>query len=358
MAEWKKRSKKNDEVIYFPSVSDEHALSASVVYIWDVDKTYLDTKFETFRGLIRTATEKATQKKNIPGAAKLVQNIKEAWIKKNNSPHFPIYFITASPPQMEKKIREKLSMDGVKPFGIFCKDNLPNLRPRRFWRLNKHVGYKLQALLQMRSLLKEDVRLILFGDDGESDSVIYSLFSDICSRRLDSSELRKILNAFHVLDDQIDNMYRILENLPVNDPVEKIYINLVEDTDAEYYLKFGRRTLPTSNSLQIALDLCQDHRLEPIHVVTVAQDLISQYGYTTEEIERSFDDMVRRQKIGESLCRELIPIFKEKNLFSSGYQPSMKPKAVNESVDGAVISLEGAFEPWVPERIDYLNDYR
>lgn len=358
MAEWKKRAKKTDDVVYFSYLQETAALQAHEVYLWDIDKTYLDTKFETFRGLLRTATEKAIQKKNVPGSDKLVLNLKEAWKKREGSELFPIFFITASPPQMERKIREKLAIDGVKPFGIFCKDNLPNLRPRRFWRLNKHVGYKLQALLQMRSHLGSEVRLIMFGDDGESDAIIYSLFSDICARRLDTSELRKVLNAFYVLDDQVDTIFRLQELLPSNDPVEKIYINLADDTDADYYLKFGRRTLPTANSFQASLDLRQDGRLENSHVAAVARTLIQDYSYTVDEIEKSFDDLIRREKLGEPICRVLVPYLKEQNILSVDYEPSVRPRAIGETRGNVVIGLEGAFDPWVPERIDYLHDYR
>lgn len=358
MAEWTKRAKKIDDVVYFPYISEKSAQQAREVYLWDIDKTYLDTKFETFRGLLKTATEKAADKKNIPGTAKLVQALKFAWKKKHGSEHFPIFFITASPPQMENKMREKLNLDEVTPFGIFFKDNLPNLRPRRFWRLNKQVGYKLQALLQLRSYLHQDVRMIMFGDDGEFDAIIYSLFSDICARRLNTSELRKILNALYVLDNQVDTIFRLQELIPSNDPVEKIYINLVDDTDPDYYLKFGRRTLPTSSSFQAALDLCQDDRIDMDHVAQIAQSLIAEFGYTNEELEKNFDDLVRKDKIGESLCLRLIPYLIEKNIFSSGFAPTVKPKPVQETRGSVVIGLEGVFDPWIPETIDYLRDYR
>lgn len=358
MAEWKKRAKKTDDVIYFPYISEKAAFQAREVYLWDIDKTYLDTKFETIRGLLKTATEKAAQKKNIPGAAKLVQCLKNAWKSRHGSDLFPIFFVTASPPQMERKIREKLAFDGVKPFGIFCKDNLPNLRPRRFWRLNKHVGYKLQALLQMRSYLHEEVRLVMFGDDGESDAVIYSLFSDICAHRLDTSELRKILNAFHVLDDQVDTIFRLQEVIPIHDPVEKIYINLVDDTDADYYLKFGRRILPTSNSFQAALDLFQDNRIDLEHMSIIGKNLIQEFNYTIEEIERSLDDLVRREKLCDKTCEKLIPFLKENELLHPDFAPSVRPRCISETRGNVVISLEGAFDPWIPERIDYLHEYR
>jgi hypothetical protein len=358
MAEWQKRSKKTDDVVYFPYISEKAAFQAREVYLWDIDKTYLDTKFETFRGLLKIATEKATQKKNIPGSAKLVHALKDAWQKRNGGELFPLFFISASPPQMEKKIYEKLTIDGVKPFGIFCKDNLPNLRPRRFWRLNKHIGYKLQSLLQLRTYLHNEVRLVLFGDDGESDAVIYSLFSDICSRRLDTSELRKVLNAFYVTDEQVDTIFRLQELIPNNDPVDKVYINLVDDTDSDYYLKFGRRTLPTANSFQAALDLCQDNRIDVQHVAAIASNLISEYNYTLEEIEKSLDEMIRKEKLGESACNRIIQHLQENKILRENYSPSVKPKLVAETRGTVVIGLEGAFDPWIPERIDYLHDYR
>src|SRR5690606_32451337 len=106
----------------------------------------------------------------------------------------------------------------------------------------------------------------------------------ICARRMDTSELRKVLNAYFVMDSQVDTIFRLRDDLPKNDPVEKVYINLAEDTDADYYKKFGRRTLPTYNSLQAALDLLQDGRLSGEHVVQVARHLIEDNGYTVEQI--------------------------------------------------------------------------
>src|SRR5207249_3081931 len=115
------------------------------------------------------------QKKNVPGTNTLVRALITSQGRTNKA--FPIFFITASPPQMEQKIRTKLELDNIKPFGSFYKDNLQNLTPKRFWRLTNHMGYKIQALLELRVGLRSDVQQILWGDDSESDAVIYSLYS-------------------------------------------------------------------------------------------------------------------------------------------------------------------------------------
>lgn len=350
MAEWKKRGKKTDEVVYFPFEDVKTLASAKVVYVWDLDKTYLDTQFKTVRGLWRTAIEKAAQKKNIPGTVELVTSLKEAWHRQEPSDPFPIFFITASPPQLELRIARKLEIDGVRPFGIFCKDNLANLRPRKFWRITKHVGYKLQALMQMRSYLNDDVELVLFGDDGESDAIIYSLFSDICSHRLNSEELRKILNFYSVLDDQVDNLLRFQELFQPHDPVKKIYINLAEDTDSDYYLKFGRRCLPTYSTFQAALDLAQDGRLDVSHLVTIGRALIEKFNFSNEELDKNLDDLIRRERLTDQTVARLAPSLIEAGVLTPDFTPTVPPKTREQ--------IDASFDPWVPDRIEYLRDYR
>lgn len=358
MSYWKQRATIKADVVFFSYRNGAMEKQAEEVYIWDLDKTYLDTTFETMKGLIRTAFEKGHQKKNIPGTAALVRALKEVWQKKHNSPYLPFYFITGSPPQMEPKIKEKLQLDGLEPTGIFFKDNMQNLKPKRLWRLTKQVGFKLQSLMQVRQRLNEDVRQIMWGDDSESDAVIYSLYSDICARRLNETEIRKALKFYHVVGSQVDTILELQSQLPLHDPVEKVYINLAVDTDAEYYLKFGRRVIPTYNSFQSALDLFQDQRIEAPQVVQVAQDLMTNYEFTTDELEKSLDDLIRRQVLGEPALNEILPTLVESQMISSAFKPTLTAKAVANQIEGRVYELEGNFEPWVPERIDYFHDYR
>jgi len=357
--DWKEKAEVNADVVFFNYLKEGQQNQAGEVYIWDLDKTYLDTDLGTLREIWRTAVEKAFQKRNVPGTRSLVLALKQGWEATHgkNKP-FPIYFITASPPQMEKAIKEKLELDKIYPFGGFYKDNLQNWKPKAWWRLTQQVGYKLQALLQLRMGLFEDVRQILWGDDSEADAVIYNLFSDICARRLEPPEIQSILKSFRVVGEQTEIILDLQSRLPKHDPVEKIYINLAVDTDPEYYVKFGRRTVPTYNTFQIAVDLVQDGRLQPQDVVLVAEDLIKNYRFTIDELMFAIDDLVRRQIVGEPCVEKLLPVLKEKALVNQEYQPSMAPKKVSDQVDGRVFGLEGSHEPWVPEHIDYLHDYR
>lgn len=349
MADWRIHSQIQGDVVFFKYAPEGLEKNADEVFLWDLDKTYLDTKIDSLSGLLQTVMERAFQKKNIPGTRILLQNLGESWEQRTGNKQLPIYFITASPPQMEARILEKLKLDKIKPYGAFYKDNLRNLHPKRFWRLTKQVGYKLQALLQLRTRLREDIQQVLWGDDSESDAIIYNLYSDICARRISANELRHVLKNFFVLGEQTDAILTLQSKIPENDPVERIYINLAVDTDPDYYLKFGRRTLATYNTFQTALDLYQNKRLSFDSVVRVAEDMVVNYSFTKDQLMKSYDDLIRRHVLLLSTVQDLTPLLIEKTILTKSFKPSIEPI---ESF------TESSLEPWVCDRIDYVNEYR
>lgn len=359
MSDWRERAEITADVVLFRYASDPVEQQIEEVFVWDLDKTYLDTTFESLKGLWRTAVEKAFQKKNVPGTASLVRALRNHWQEKRREQRdFPIYFITASPPQLEKRIHEKLNFDGIYPFGIFFKDNLKNLSWSRWRRLTQQVGYKLQALMQLRLHLKENVRQVLWGDDSETDEIIYSLYSDLCARRIEGDEARKVLRRLNVTGPQVDVIFKLLESIPKQDPVEKVYINLATDTDPEYYLKFGRRVVATTNSFQIAVDLFQDHRLSQTQVIQVARDLLQNYSFTVDELELSLDDLSRRKILSHETAKILVPVLEQSEVIQPGFKFSMEPCEILSEVGGRVYELKGVSEPWIPEFIDYIHEDR
>jgi hypothetical protein len=360
MKDWKARSQILGDVVFFRYAQRPGDLEQShhEIFVWDLDKTYLDTSFGSLSELWRTAIEKAFQKRNVPGTGSLVQALKTSWEQERSGQSFPIYFITASPPQMESKIREKLEIDEILPLGAFFKDNLKNLKPSRLWRLTQQVGFKIQALLQLRTRLHPEVRQILWGDDSESDAIIYSLYSDICARRWSEKELLTILRGLHVVGEQTDTILDLQDQVPQNDPVEKIYINLATDTDPEYYLKFGRRMVPTYNTFQAALDLLQDGRLTDDQVLRVAGDMVMNFGFTSEELQSSLDNLVRRNVVSRECVQQIVPKLIENEIFASDFQTSVEPRTISHQVARRVYALEGHHEPWRPEHIDYLRELR
>jgi len=358
MAHWKQRSVTNLDVVCFDYQSSAQYEMAEEVYVWDLDKTYLDTSIDSLSGLLHTIFEKAFTKKNVPGTPDIIRSLARYRKKNFNEQNFPLFFVSASPPQMESKVYEKFLLDEIHPLGMFYKDNLKNLSPRKLLFLKKQIGYKVQSLLQLRTRLNKKVKIICFGDDSESDATIYNLFSDICARRHTELQLTLLLEDLGVNYAQIDEILRLQTIITVQDPVEKIYINLATDTDPEYYLKYGRRTLPTYNSFQVALDLVQDQRLSLEELGFIADGLMGKYKFTEDQLASAFEELIRRRVLGLSSYEMIKNYFIEKKIISHSWMPKIEPLKEKTIDNGHVYELDGIFESWIPKQIDYLKDYR
>ena len=326
--------KKTEDSVFFQYAKSELEKQASKVFIWDMDKTYLDTQFETFKDLIRSLRNK----KNVPGTSSLVRAFA-------HNKRCPIYFVTASPPQLQKKIMKKLKLDNVFPYGAYFKDNLKNLRPTRLWRLNKHVGFKLQSLLDLRLRLSDNVVQILLGDDSELDADIYNIYTDIVLKRISKDYLKKILDHHHVIESQSNLILKMYDRVAKSD-VKRIYINLAGDTDPGYYARFGKRTVATYNSFQIAIDLYKLGFIKSEGVIEVGLDIMNNYSYSKDEIASSVKDLLDRGIVDLDIVNGLLPEFKERDLVSCDFNPS---------VSGGV---SGVVEVHSAGQVDYLTHFR
>ena len=124
---------------------------------WDLDKTYLRTEFDTVRDLVRTAFERADEKRTNPGAATLLREMARAGVT--------IHILSGSPEQMRRRLEDKLRLDGIVWDSFILKPNLQNMLRLRFRALKDQLGYKLPALLTARTaVVDKEARETLFGD--------------------------------------------------------------------------------------------------------------------------------------------------------------------------------------------------
>ncbi|GIW72573.1 MAG: hypothetical protein KatS3mg102_2115 [Planctomycetota bacterium] len=177
---------------------------AGPIDIWDIDQTYLDTRLGRLRDLVRTALESAADKRARPGVATLLRALRGgAPASPPGGPAagpVPLFFISASPPQLRAVLEEKMRLDGIAWDGIALKDHLALLAARRWRELVRHVAYKLTALLTYRLDWPPGAREWLYGDDGESDPRIYSLYAGIRAGELGGEALRAQLAHSHVTE--------------------------------------------------------------------------------------------------------------------------------------------------------------
>ena len=84
------------------------------IFRWDIDKTYLETDFESLSGLWKAATEDASEKISADGVIPLVKALKQ-------NPHSQLVFLSGSPKQMQTVLLKSLNWMELKSIRLFSK---------------------------------------------------------------------------------------------------------------------------------------------------------------------------------------------------------------------------------------------
>jgi len=280
--------------------SNQRALPADYdgdVFVWDIDKTYLDTHFSSMRGLAVIPFELAIDKQAVPGAVPLLRAFRRG---PDDKPRVtPLYFVSGSPPQLRRVVERKMTLDGVDFDGITFKDQWGFVRRMRPKGIKEQVGYKLRALLLYRIEIPGPSRWFLFGDDVESDAEVFTLFGEVCEG-LRGDALTARLKSSGVHPDDIQNIHEIAAEVPVGtNPVERIFIHLTRGTDPKVLA--SDKVVPVESFLQAVLVLCEMGKVRKEAVTAVASDL-RRLGFIPElRIERQLDDALVRLRVAPEL---------------------------------------------------------
>jgi predicted component of type VI protein secretion system len=273
------------------------------VYRWDLDKTYLKSEFDSVRDLVKIPFERPEDKVAAPGVAALIRALRA--VGTAGGLQVRVYFVSASPPQIGKAIRDKLALDGIEYDSIAFKNQLQHLVRGKFRNLREHIGYKLAELLKGRHDAPAHAREFLFGDDWESDPLIYSLYADVIAGRVSEDELRAVLDAVPVDPAQVEEIAALQRDLERADAVVRIFINLERRTPPANFRAFGFRLVPTFNYFQTAACLFQDGELTLAAVAKVAESLVGESAYTPERLSNSLADIARRGHLAPATATAL-----------------------------------------------------
>jgi hypothetical protein len=213
------------------------------------------------------------------------------------------YFLSASPPQIGRAIRKKLELDGVEYDGIVFKDQLHRLIRGKFRHLREQVGFKVTELLKAARANPPGAREYLFGDDWESDPLIYSLYADVVAGRVSPADLKDILATIRVDPPLVREACALAEQIEPAELVARIFIILERRTPLEHFRSFGSRLVPTFNYFQTATCLFDDGVLDCNGVMLVARSLIDASHYTPERLANSLADIERRGHAREATAR-------------------------------------------------------
>lgn len=279
------------------------AAPGRLIYRWDLDKTYLDTDFDSLRGLVRIPFESGADKVAAPGVAALIRGLRGS--AERRGVEVRIRFVSGSPPQISRAILEKLELDGVRHDGIVFKDQLARIRRGKFRDLREQVGYKLTELLQERIGEPAGTCEYLFGDDWESDPLIYSLYADVVAGALDRDALRRLLGALRVDPELAGRADDLAARIAPETAVRRIFINLARRTPPRRMAAYGRRLVPTFNYLQTAACLYEEGVLDVAAVEEVVAAMRDDYDYDARRLVNSLRDIERRGHLSRAGAAEL-----------------------------------------------------
>jgi hypothetical protein len=261
-----------------------------VVHVWDVDKTYLSTHFSSLRGLSRVPFELAVDKRAIPGMPELLRGL-----RRGAGAGFactPLYFVSASPPQLRGVLQRKMVMDGVEYDGFVFKDWVRTVRALRPGRLREQVGFKVCALLTARAP-RPLSREYLFGDDVEKDAEAYSLYAAMLHGELSPGAAEAALKEAGVPRDDRRAIHALVDRLPSSrGRVERIFIHLETGRPPAAFDRWGPRVVPVRGAAQLALALFQ-HGLVSAPSARAARAACAS-AYPHLALEPTDDDAVRR----------------------------------------------------------------
>ena len=314
------------------------------IYRWDLDKTYLQTEFDSLRDLLRTAFQKAHEKTAVPGASALIRELAA-----NGDTRLCI--VSGSPKQLRSVLEEKLKLDGVVWDEFVLKDNVGNLMRGRFRALRGQVGYKLPALLESRAKAPVEAEEVLFGDDAEADAFIYSLFADMVAGRVDERVLKQILETVGVYPDEASRVFAAWKKIPVADPVRRIFIHLDRLTPPAHFADYGPRVVPIFNYFQAALVLLADGHLTAPQVIKIAVEMVQTAGHNIITLSNSFQDLLRRGLPLQQAAGALVQALEGPNAIIQAIRPV--PDIIS-AFSKRLAALGTPPPPPPPQTVDYL----
>jgi hypothetical protein len=261
--------------------------------ICDIDKTYLETKFESIAMMAKIALESSEDKITVQGAQVLLSWLR--WGERDDLKGFsldqivPLHFVSSSPPQLRRTLEEKLMFDGLLWSSDTFKDQAYNLFKGKFKLLKHQVAYKVAAILSLVAKMKDECHILFIGDNAESDPMIYQSISLLLTGRVTEEEFFGLLSCLGVRPNQVRDIFEQIGDLPKQVKVG-IYIRRLESYPfrpsplggdvAIYYF---------DHFLELAVHLMSQNLLDPRQPFKLMKDFHNRAGFSLRAISTALD---------------------------------------------------------------------
>lgn len=276
------------------------------MFVADIDRTYLMTRFSSLRGMARIPFERAEHKQDIEGMARLFREIRSG--PEGQDRDTPLFFVSASPRQLRPVIEKKMALDGIGFDGTTFKDWGKVVGKMRFHRLREQIGFKLTALLTGRAELPVGAHEVLLGDDLEHDALTYCIYADLLAKRIGADDAARVLQRNGVLPTDARSIVETLRALRPGRGVRRALIRLERHPEPEALIDFAPGVVPCTGAFQMAVTLWRQDCISRAGIGRVASEMIHR-NVAPDMLAARLGDLVRRAVIdpddGKSIAQEL-----------------------------------------------------
>jgi hypothetical protein len=278
------------------------------VVIADIDRTYLATRFSSMKGMLRIPFERAAQKRDIEGMARLLRELRRGPGRITRDT--PLFFLSASPKQLRPVIERKMGLDGISFDGTTFKDWGRVFGSGRPKRIKEQIGFKLTALLTSRSHMPEGAHELLLGDDLETDPITYGLYADVLAGRIPTGDLARVLRRNGVGASDAEHIERLRRELKPGRGVRRAFIRLERHQDTDDFLQFGPGVVGCRGAFQMAVVHWRMGLVSLAAVGRVAAALAAR-KVSPESLGRRVHDLRRRAMLDADEVPEVLQTVRE-----------------------------------------------
>lgn len=263
-----------------------HEPFSAIQIICDIDKTYIETRFETPMAMLKIAFENAEEKQTVTGAPIALLAGRWGNFYSDHSLQQPhsLHFVSASPPQLRKVIRSKLAMDGLDWTSDSFKNQAYNIKTRKLRFLKQHAAYKTATILKQMSQAPARSQFILIGDNAELDAFIYLGVKLFVEQKLSLSAYRDYLSLGGVNDEVLPTLEPYLQLQREEISVAGILIRKAPRYELVEAPPLTELVLPFDHFFEVILHFHAWNMVEPDMIWPISRQLHNEYGYSREDI--------------------------------------------------------------------------
>lgn len=257
--------------------------------VCDIDKTYLETEFESLVRMARIAFESASDKVTVAGASEVLRLVRwgdDDGFAEGSAPGAwprPLHFVSSSPPQLRAVLEEKLMMDDLDWTSDTFKDQAYNLVMGRMDLLRHHVAYKSMAILSIVAQAGLDARFSMIGDNAESDAYIYLGVKLASERLLSPKGYAQYLEIAGVEKNLSAEVVTTVKNLP-KALIKSILIRNVPGYSLVRESPLTDVVRSFDNFFQAALFFVADGLIAPSRLWNLVRSFHNHYGFTLAQL--------------------------------------------------------------------------